>query len=176
MLEPLLFVDLDGTLVKQDSFWLTVRHLARRAPLYTLLAFLQLPKGRAHVKSLLARRWVPGIAALEVNAEVRRFIEEEKHKGRTIVLATAADSAIAAHVCRELPLFTQWLASNGRINLSRYEKLKAIHSLCGGALFDYIGDSRADIPILRSARNGYWVSPASGAMLSFDESLVEKIR
>ena len=146
-----LYVDLDGTLVRSDTLWESLIVLARRRP--TRLAALPgwLAGGKAAFKRRLAQEAVPDPASLPYDRDVLAFIRERKARGGQVVLATAADRAVADAVALHLGLFDCVLASDGATNLSREAKHDAIMKHAAGATFGYLGDGRDDEAVRRAA-------------------------
>lgn len=159
--QPVLLVDLDGTLVKSDTLHDGVLALARRHP----AALVKLPgwliEGKAALKRHVAAAARLDVEYLPYNRELLRFLEQEKANGRTIYLATAADSATAENVSRHLGLFAGVLASDGAVNLSGHRKLAAFRDRFGDD-FSYIGNARADLPILKACREPMVANPTAG--------------
>jgi 4-hydroxybenzoate polyprenyltransferase/phosphoserine phosphatase len=154
-----LCVDLDGTLVKSDTFFDSLLVLARRHP----AVFLRLPqwvlKGKAHTKSQVAR-WVTLDAAhLPYNNSVLRFLREEHASGRKIYLATGADRALADKVANHLAIFDDVLASDGTVNLTGAHKLEHLQQRCAEDGFDYIGNALPDLPLLSGAAEAMVANP-----------------
>jgi 4-hydroxybenzoate polyprenyltransferase len=155
-----LCVDLDGSLLATDLFWETLLILLRTRPLLLLcLPFWRL-RGKAFVKSEVARRVVLNPSVLPYNEAVLALLVTARRQGRPIVLATAADQRLASEVARHLGLFTAVLASDGRVNLKGRAKLAAIRRQLGGAPFDYIGNAWADLCIWRHAVRAILVRPS----------------
>jgi phosphoserine phosphatase len=121
-------------------------------------------EGKAHLKHQLANRCVPDPVTLPYRTEVLAFLEEQKLRGRQLVLATAADRAVAQSVADHLNLFSFVLASNGTDNLAGQHKLSAIQKHCGNGRFGYIGDSRADLGIWERAVDSYVVNSTPALM------------
>ncbi|MEJ2721780.1 MAG: haloacid dehalogenase-like hydrolase [bacterium] len=154
-----LFVDLDGTVIKEDAMWISLRLIARTKPwLLAVLSFYVLG-GRAAFKSGLARFLTPDPALLPYNDDVLKFLRDEKDRGRRLILATAANRRVAESVFRYLGLFHDVMASDSHRNLKGPTKLAAILGYTKGRPFDYMGDSMADLPILEAAATGYLVHP-----------------
>ena len=91
-----LCVDLDGTLVKSDTFVDSLMVLARRHP----LAFLRTPfwalKGKAHLKSQVASLVTLDVAHLPYNRPLLNYLRDEHAAGRKLYLATGADRVAGA--------------------------------------------------------------------------------
>jgi 4-hydroxybenzoate polyprenyltransferase/phosphoserine phosphatase len=166
-----LFVDLDGTLIRTDLLQEAALTLFKQSPRRLLLALLKLRHGRAAFKRAISEATTPDYRQLPIREEVVEFIAEQRSQGRKIVLATAADSTWAQDLAAELGIFDGVLASDGTRNLKGAAKREAIQTYCrehGHAEFGYVGDSRADLPIWREARQVYLVAPSP--------SLLRKVR
>jgi 4-hydroxybenzoate polyprenyltransferase/phosphoserine phosphatase len=155
-----LVVDLDGTLVDTDlmleSFWGLVSchpHQTWRVPFWAL-------RGKAHLKSELGRRADLNVSALPYRSDVVELIRKRKENGGRVVLATASDRLLAERVASHVGLFDLVLASDGDINCRGAAKLAAIRRALGGEPFDYVGDSAADLPVIREADRVWLVNPS----------------
>jgi 4-hydroxybenzoate polyprenyltransferase len=88
-----------------------------------------------------------------LNSEVLDYVQTAKKQGRRIVLATAADSQVAAAMQARLDLFHEVLASDGTLNLSGKAKASALEQRFGARNFEYIGNSRSDLPVWQAAQS-----------------------
>lgn len=153
-----LFVDLDGSLIHSDSMWESLVLLAKHHPIDLLRLPLWLGRGLAQAKQRIAQRNIPDAAMLPYRADVLEFLKEQKQAGRKVYLATASDQRMARAVADHLGIFDGIVASEGTENLKGERKLAAIRRIAedaGEGGFDYIGDSPADLPLWRAARNAY---------------------
>src|SRR5262249_53627132 len=98
------------------------------------------------------------LASLPVNEQLVALAETEKQMGRSIYLATAADAMAAERVAAGFPFLDGVVSSDGRINLKGEVKGLFLAAQFPNG-FDYAGDSRADLPIWRRARNVILVEP-----------------
>jgi 4-hydroxybenzoate polyprenyltransferase/phosphoserine phosphatase len=171
-----LYVDLDGTLLRSDSLLESLLSLIRTRPLYLFLVLLWILRGRAYLKQAVSARVSLDVASLPYNEDLLRFLVKERRAGRRIVLATAADKGIARQIADHLGIFSTVLASDARANLRGDSKLHMIREGVGhGSDFIYAGNSRADLPIWRSARYAILVN-APGCLVSRAYGLVKIIR
>jgi 4-hydroxybenzoate polyprenyltransferase len=158
-----LFVDLDGTLLRTDLLHEAALVFFKKSPWQFLRALPRLTHGRAVFKRAISEAVTPDIQQLPFREEVVEFIVEQRSLGRKVLLATAADSTWAQSIADELGVFDGILASDGVRNLKGATKLTAIQAYCrehGYSEFDYVGDSRADLSIWRESRNAYLVAPS----------------
>ena len=159
----ILFVDLDGILAGTDLLHEAALMLFRQSPWLLLRALLKLAHGRAAFKKAISEAVTPELRLLPFREEVLEFIVEQRSLGRKVILATAADSDWAQNVADQLGVFDGILASEGTHYLKGAAKLAAIRAYCrelGYADFDYLGDSRDDLPIWREARGACLVAPS----------------
>jgi len=143
-----IVVDLDGTLTPADTLAESLVLAIRRAPSILPRLPLMLAGGRANLKARVAEA-VAGHAdwpALPYSKPLLDYLAAEKRKGRRIVLATAANRAIADSVATHLGLFDAVLASDHGNNCKGRKKLEAILT-SEGSEFIYAGDSAADMEL-----------------------------
>ena len=177
-----LCVDLDGTLIKSDSLYDSFCALLRRQPIAALrLPALLMRGGKAAVKAHVGALAPLDAAQLPYNQAVLAFLEEQHALGRRLYLATGADVVLAERVAAHLGIFEGVLASDGATNLIGGKKLAGLESRFGA--FDYIGNSTADLPLLRAARVAYVANPSRGLrsalrgeLSSHGEIRLDKIR
>ncbi|MGD0938880.1 MAG: UbiA family prenyltransferase [Terracidiphilus sp.] len=161
---PPLCVDLDGTLIKSDSLFDAVCQFMHRNPARFWQLPLWLAGGRARLKQEVARRAPLDAARLPYNAELVSYLRNERREGRQLYLTTGADGPLAERVAAHLGIFDGVLASDGTTNLTSGKKLALLKSRFGE--FDYIGNSRADLPLLANARKAMLANPTRGLRLS----------
>ena len=156
-----LVVDLDGTLIDGDTLHLSLAQLTRERPWVVPVLPLMVFGGRARFKEFVSDRVSLDPASLPYRADVVDFVKHERASARPVVLATAAHRRIADAVAGHLALFDSVVASDGAHNAKGRGKLESIRAHIGGAEFDYIGDSMADVPVFRAARRSYLVCPGT---------------
>ena len=159
-----LCVDLDGTLVKSDTLLDSFCQLLRRDPLEAWRAPLWLAKGRANLKNEVNRRAPLDATRLPYNASLLTYLHAQRSEGRSIYLTTGAEGEVAERVATHLGIFHGVLASDGVTNLTHSRKLDSLKARFGN--FDYIGNSRADLPLLSNAREAMVANPTLGLRLA----------
>ena len=157
-----LCVDLDGTLIATDTLWEGVLRLARARPWLLFGALLSMLGGRARFKRFVMSRTTLDPAALPYRQDLLEALRTASERGRTIVLATAADRTLADKIAEHLGLFAAVLASDGKVNLKASRKAAALKDAYGERGFDYIGDAYADLAIFGSAERAYLVNAGGG--------------
>lgn len=158
-----LCVDLDGTLVKTDTFAQALLLLVRKRP--SLL--FSLPRwalgGLAAVKRKVAQQIQLDPAALPYHPGLLTFLNSEKEKGRTLILVTASDEIPAGAVATHLRLFSDVMASDGQSNLKAERKRDALVARFGVKGFDYAGNAKDDLPVWEAADGMIAVNPSASA-------------
>ena len=157
--ERALCVDLDGTLVKSDTFVDSLMALARRSP----VAFLQTPlwalKGKANFKARISALVTLDVEHLPYNQPLLAWLQEEHAAGRKLYLATGADRALANKIADHLGIFHGVLASEGGVNLTGNNKLRRLQQRFAADGFDYIGNAMPDVPVLQGAHQAMVANP-----------------
>ncbi len=145
-----LVVNLDGTLTPTNTLVESILKLVKTRPLLALrLPFLRL-RGRAPFTTFVTTHASVSPTHLPYREALLAYLAEEKTRGRRLILATASHRDTAEAVAAHLQLFSRVLAMDGEHNLNGARKLEAIRASIGHT-FVYAGDSRADLPIWKSA-------------------------
>lgn len=155
-----LCVDLDGTLVKTDTFAQALLLLVRTRP----AALFSIPKwagqGLAAFKARTAREVRLDPAALPVHPGLLSFLKAEKAAGRRLILVTASDRVPAQAVAEHVGLFDEVIASDGTVNLKAEHKRAALVERFGEQGFDYAGNAADDLAVWESAAGVIAVNPS----------------
>jgi phosphoserine phosphatase len=160
--EPALCIDLDGTLIFEDTVRLAAMQLIKKNPFYLVLIGFWLLRGIAHMKRQLAQRTTIDPRALTYNTALLEWIKSEKASGRKIVLASATDKIYADAVANYVGIFYDVVASEGHLNLRRKNKALALDQRYGIKNYDYAGNSRDDLIVWQHSRQAIVVNaPAS---------------
>jgi 4-hydroxybenzoate polyprenyltransferase/phosphoserine phosphatase len=154
-----LVVDLDGTLISTDSLLESILALVKKRPWSLALVIALALRSKAALKTAVARRIDLSADSLPFHANLLAYLRAQKAAGRPIVLATAANEAIANTVATHLGLFTEVFASNEWVNLKGTKKRDVLVKRFGVRGYDYIGDSTADAPIWAACRIAHVAGP-----------------
>jgi 4-hydroxybenzoate polyprenyltransferase/phosphoserine phosphatase len=173
--DPVLCVDLDGTLVKSDTLFDSALALARHRPAALLNVPAWLLQGKAALKRHLANTIQLDVAHLPYNRELLQYLEQQRATGRPLYLATAADADTANRVAAHLGLFTGVLASDGQLNLAGKNKLAAFQSRFGDS-FSYIGNALPDLPLLQHCQEPMVANPTPGLRAALRKARITPVR
>jgi 4-hydroxybenzoate polyprenyltransferase/phosphoserine phosphatase len=162
-MQPLV-VDLDGTLIHTDMLHESALTLLRDSPLNTLRIPLWLTQGKAKLKDHLAQRTEIEPSSLPYNLKLIEWLKEQKTKGRQLILCTASHHSIAQAIAEHLGIFDEVMASDKTTNLSGTHKANALVKRFGQSGFDYVGNSKSDLPVWKQARQGIVVNASSSLL------------
>ncbi len=144
-------VDLDGTLTLTDTLYESALVLARSKPIMLFLLPFWLVKSVAYFKLKVAENSVLDVTTLPYNAPFIDWLKEQKARGKTIVLCTAANELIARNVYKHFDLFDDFIASDETTNLKSANKRKELEDKYGEHGYDYAGNSSADLEVWAGA-------------------------
>jgi len=156
-MKPILFVDLDETLIGTDILREQLIRAFAIAPWTTFKMVLQQKFRPERIKEAMAQQVDVDPATLPYNVEVLNLIDQAKKEGRLVVLATATHESIAHRIAQHLGVFDAVLATTNTYNCKGQKKLALMQEYARGRPFDYVGDSRADIIIFKEAHTAYIV-------------------
>lgn len=162
--EPPLVLDLDGTLIRTDTFHEMLVRLLHQNPWLFLHVPFWFLKGRAYAKARLVKHTDLCPTELPYNKQLLDYVTKELNKGRSLILATGSDQRIAKKVADHLGFFQEVIASDGHVNMTGPHKCKALLDRFGIQGFDYAGDSRIDGHVWEKARKALVIYPKQGVL------------
>ncbi len=142
-----LVVDLDGTLIRSDLLIESFLLLIRLSPLNIFRVFFWLLKGKAFLKSEIARHVDIPVEWLPYNLELIEYLKAQKKAGREIILATASHVRYAHAVAQHLGIFDDVLATDDTRNLSGTAKRSALTERYGEKQYVYAGNAPVDLKV-----------------------------
>jgi 4-hydroxybenzoate polyprenyltransferase len=154
-----LAVDLDGTLIATDLLWEGVVALLKRNPLYIFLLPFWALRGAYALKFEIASRVELDPDALPYRTDFLEFLQAERAKGRELFLATGSHRRFADQIASHLGIFKGVFASENRVSLTSSRKRAALDAAFGVGMYDYAGNSHADIAVFEGARGAIVVAP-----------------
>lgn len=153
-----LCIDLDGTLIRDDTSRLAAFNMLRKNPFTLILMPFWLLKGLAGFKREIAKRANIDPAKLPYNENFLAWVKQEKSKGRELILISATDQKFAECVGDYLPIFDKVIASDGVTNLRSKNKRDKLISLYGEGQYDYAGNDYPDIAVWKAAHKAIVVN------------------
>ncbi len=156
-----LCVDLDGTLTYSDTLLEGIVSHPRDGRLARAILTLCL-RGRAAFKHCIAAGAPFDAALLPYNQPLLDYLAKERDDGRYLVLATAANRAIAESVVNHLGLFDEVVASDETRNLKGPVKARALSARFGKHGFAYAGNDKCDLPVWEASGSALLVNVSTG--------------
>ena len=163
LVDKIIVVDLDGTLVSSDMLVENLFLFFRHYPLRSFELLTWLIGGKSYFKRRLVDAILPSVEHLPYNKDLLAWLKQQKLAGARIVLATASDQRIANAVASHLGVFDEVLGS-GVLNLSSKRKRDALVERFGEKSYEYIGNSSADLSVWQSADLIHIVNPRFGVL------------
>jgi 4-hydroxybenzoate polyprenyltransferase/phosphoserine phosphatase len=157
-------VDLDGTLVLTDTLHESVLAFLKEKFFLILLLPIWLLRGKAAFKSKLVDCVSLNAALLPYNRALIDWLIGQRASGKKIVLTTAADQRIANAVSQHIGLFDEALGSDGKTNNASENKSKLLDERFGPNNWDYVGNSKADLAVWKSANQAIVVNASQSVV------------
>lgn len=165
-----LVVDLDGTLCLTDTLHEGLLAVAAARPQTLLKLPKWLSEGRAGFKARIADQGVVSPDELPLNEGVVEMVKAARAEGRRTALVSAADHRQVTAVAEATGLFDEAYGSAEGTNLKGAEKAAFLNQHFGPKMFDYVGDSEADIPVWHAARRAISVRARPALRKSLEAS------
>ena len=144
----ILFVDLDGTLIKEDLSNLAFSHSLKNYPLKTLFYIvIFLFKGKPYLKNKISKNFKIPFESLTFNKAAFDFIREVKSKHRVVYLISGSHQILIDQMHKYLNIFFESFGTRDNFNMVGYNKVRFIKENLKIHDFDYLGNSHKDLPI-----------------------------
>ncbi|MBL0691819.1 MAG: hypothetical protein JJV97_05760 [SAR324 cluster bacterium] len=162
-----LVVDLDRTLITEDSFWSDTKFLIKHQALgfcYEGIKILFFHKGKGRWPFLKSRvAFLSGEIDYKINPEFFKFLQSE-HKQRKCWLFTGSAAQNAFYISQKHQYFSKILASTNKTIMSASQKLIWLRENKINE-FDYAGDKLGDFIIFKKSAICYVVNPSLALLL-----------
>lgn len=160
---PTLVIDLDGTLCTIDTLHEGLIALAATRPHALFRLATKISKGKAELKRFVAEASPISPEGLPFDTAVLDLIKDARAEKRRVALVSATDQRNVDAIANHLELFDEAFGTNGEAspgrNLSGEAKAAFLASRYGDRGFDYLGDSKVDLPVWARARRALAVRP-----------------
>lgn len=150
-----LVVDLDGTLIFADMLRQDMRCYVGTSLIRFFRCLSWAIKGRAFIKSKLAEFSLIDYQSLKMNKDVIELVVRRKSQGSKIILMTGSDQKHANQVAKLCGVFDETIGSSCSVNMIGSRKRTILVRRYGVRGYDYVGNSRQDIAVWRSAECSY---------------------
>ena len=155
----ILFVDLDGTLIKEDLSNLAFSHSLKNYPLKTLFYLLIfLLKGKPYLKYKISRNFDIPFENLTYNKAAFDFIREVKNRHRVVYLISGSHQILVDQMGKYLNIFFESFGTMDNFNMVGSNKVHFIKEDLKIHDFDYLGNSHKDLPIWRYTKRAIYTN------------------
>ena len=144
----ILFVDLDGTLIKEDLSDLAFANSLKTNPLmliFYIIVFLF--KGKSYLKEKISKNYIVPIEKLNFNNAALDYIRDVKNRHRVVYLISGSHQLLVDQIDRHLRIFFESFGTNIDFNMVGKNKVEFINNELKILEFDYLGNSKQDLPI-----------------------------
>lgn len=164
MAKAIIAVDLDGTLMRGDSF-LTACSAAAGRNIFHFIWMCGM--GLAPLKWWMYRFLMNEgeLRRIPWNDALLAWLGEQKAAGAEVYLVSAAPEYFLEEIKKRVgqgTLFAGVIGSTEGENRRGAAKAAILVSRFGSKSFDYVGNSQADVPVWQAARRAYNVNPSRG--------------
>ena len=155
----ILFVDLDGTLIKEDLSNLAFSHSLKNHPFKTLLYLLFfLFKGKPYLKDKISKNFEIPFENLNFNKAAFDFIREVKNRHRVVYLISGSHQILVDQMGKYLNIFFESFGTRDNFNMVGNNKVQFIKENLKIYDFDYLGNSHKDLPIWRYTKRAIYTN------------------
>ncbi len=149
----ILFVDLDGTLIKEDLSNLALINCLKKYPFKLLFyLFVFLIKGKPYLKKKISNNFDVPFDRLTFNKSAMGYIREVKNRHRVVYLISGSHQILVDQVDKHLKIFFESFGSRKDFNMVGVNKVKFIREQLKIDTFEYLGNSKKDLPIWKHCK------------------------
>ena len=173
--KKILFVDLDGTLIKEDLSELAFYHSLKNFPFKTLFyLFIFLFKGRPYLKYKISKNYIIPFEKLTYNKAAFGFIRDVKNKHRAVYLISGSHQIIVDQMGKYLNIFFESFGTRDNFNMVGSNKVKFINEKLKIYDFDYFGNSHKDLPIWKYTKRAIHTNTSPSLIKTINSLSFEK--
>ena len=170
----ILFVDLDGTLIKEDLSNLAFTHSLKNYPLKTLFYLLVfLFRGKPYLKHKISKNFDIPFKNLTFNEAAFDFIREVKNRHRVVYLISGSHQILVDQMGRHLNIFFESFGTRDNFNMVGSNKVKFIKENLKIHDFDYLGNSHKDLPIWNYTKRAIHTNASEGLIRTIKSQNLE---
>ena len=172
----ILFVDLDGTLIKEDLSNLAFMNYLKKKPLktlYHLIVFLF--KGKTYLKEIISRDFKVPFESLTFNKGALNYVRDIKNRHRVVYLISGSHQILVNKIANNLKIFFESFGTQDDFNMVGSNKIKFINRKLNIQDFDYFGNSIKDLPIWEYCKRIIYTNVSESLRKIIDSSDLSKI-
>ena len=171
----ILFVDLDGTLIKEDLSNLAFIDFLKKKPIllfFYLLIFLF--KGKSFLKEKISTGFEVPIKKLKFNQACLEYIKQVKNHHRVVYLISGSHQLLVDQIDQHLKIFFESFGTKKNFNMVGINKVKFINDELKIFSFDYLGNSNQDLPIWKYTKRIIYTNVSNDLKKIIDISELDK--
>ncbi len=172
----ILFVDLDGTLIREDLSYLAFINFLKNKPLrliFYLLVFII--KGKPYLKEKISENFFIPINKLTFNKSALKYIRDVKNRHRVVYLISGSHQILVDQIDRHLKMFFESFGTKNNFNMVGKNKVKFINEKLNIIEFDYFGNSKKDLPIWKYCKKIIYTNVSANLKNIINASKLDKI-
>ena len=172
----ILFVDLDGTLIKEDLSNLAFINLLKSNPIklfFYLLIFIF--KGKSYLKEKISKNFSVPINKLTFNKSALDYVREVKNRHRVVYLISGSHQYLVDQIDQHLKIFFESFGTKNNFNMVGTNKIKFINEKLNIIEFDYLGNSKKDMPIWENCKRIIYTNASVNLRNIINVSKLDKI-
>ena len=124
----ILFVDLDGTLIKEDLSNLAFINFLKKYPLKLIFyVLIFLIKGRPYLKEKISKNFEVPISKLTFNKSALNYIRDVKNRHRVVYLISGSHQILVDQIDQHLKIFFESFGTKNNFNMVGNNKVKFIN-------------------------------------------------
>tara|TARA_B100001027_G_scaffold149248_1_gene104540 strand:+ start:259 stop:813 length:555 start_codon:yes stop_codon:yes gene_type:complete len=172
----ILFVDLDGTLIKEDLSNLAFVNCLKKNPIkLTYYLFVFIFKGKSYLKKKISKNFVVPINNLTFNKSALKYIRDVKNRHRVIYLISGSHQILVDQIDQHLKIFFESFGTKNNYNMVGNNKVKFINQKLNILEFDYFGNSKKDLPIWEHCKKIIYTNASTNLKNIINSSKLNKI-
>ena len=170
----ILFVDLDGTLIKEDLSNLAFSYSLKKYPFKTLFyLFVYLFKGKPYLKYKVSKDFDIPFENLTFNKAAFDFIREVKNRHRVVYLISGSHQILVDQMGKYLNIFFESFGTRDNLNMVGGNKVQFIKENLKIYDFDYLGNSHKDLPIWKYTKRAIYTNASKRLIQTIKEQNFE---
>ena len=171
----ILFVDLDGTLIKEDLSNLAFIYYLKKNPVKLfchLIIFLF--KGKSFLKEKISTDFIVPIEKLNFNEACIEYVRKVKNHHRVVYLISGSHQLLVDQIDQHLKIFFESFGTKKNFNMVGINKVKFINDELKIYSFDYLGNSNQDLPIWKHTKRIIYTNVSNDLKKIIDMSKLDK--
>ena len=172
----ILFVDLDGTLIKEDLSSLAFFNFLKKNPLKLIFyLFVSLIRGKPYLKEKISKNYNVPLNKLTFNKSALNYIREVKNRHRVVYLISGSHQILVDQIDQHLKVFFESFGTKNNFNMVGINKVKFINNKLNIIEFDYFGNSKKDLPIWDYCKRIIYTNVSNNLKKIINASKLDKI-